>query len=187
MNTLQSDNRADRLYGIRKDGVYTISGIVHVIRNEAELPYVREGEIIVAPRIDPAWSDQLELAKAIIEDASASDSEAENIARQYDIPAVVAVVGAMELRSGDIVTLYGDGEIERIYDKRAPDSPLRVSVPAAVSARRDNRAATAENVIEFTSARPKPAESNTPEGGSEDGDKGQDLLSNESEVRNPKP
>ncbi len=184
MNTLQSDNRTNRLYGSRKDSVYTVSGIVHVIRNEAELPYVREGEIIVAPRIDPAWCEQLELAKAIIEDASALDSEAESIASHYDIPAVVAVVGAMELRSGDIVTLYGDGEIERIYDKRAPDSPLRVSVPAAVNARNGNGDVTAENVLDFASARSKSAETDIPaegpDGESEDDKKDQDSLSEES-------
>ena len=154
MNKLQGDSRPDRLYGTRTEGVYSISGIVHVIRNEAELPYVREGEIIVAKKIDPAWNDQLVLAKAVIEDAAATDSEAADIASRYDIPAVIAVSGAMELRSGDIVTLYGDGEIERVYEKRAPDSPMRVSVPAAVKARKENGDITAPNVIPFASAKP---------------------------------
>ena len=91
MNKLQGDSRPDRLYGTRTEGVYSISGIVHVIRNDAELPYVREGEIIVAKKIDPAWNDQLMLAKAVIEDAAATDSEAADIASRYDIPAVIAV------------------------------------------------------------------------------------------------
>lgn len=154
MNKLQSESRPDRLYGTRTDGVHSISGIVHVIRDETELPYVREGEILVAQRIDPEWKDQLILAKAIIEDASASGSEAGNIASHYDLPAVIAVDCAMELRSGDIVTLHGDGEIERICDNRAPDSPMRVSVPAAVSARSGHGVITAQNVVAFTSAKP---------------------------------
>jgi len=152
MNKLK-DTRPDRLYGTRTDGVYSVSGIVHVIRNEAELPYVREGEIIVAEKINPEWKDQLALAKAIIEDVSASDSEAASIAGRYEIPATIAVTGAMELRSGDIVTMYGDGEIERVYEKRAPDSPMRVSVPAAVEARKVNGFITATNVVPFSSAR----------------------------------
>jgi len=175
MNNLQSESRPDRLYGTRTDGVYSVSGIVHVIRDEAELSYVREGEIIVAQRIDPAWSDQLELAKAIIEDSGAPDSQAENIASHYEIPAVVAVDGAMELRSGDIVTLYGDGEIERIYEKRAPDSPLRVSVPAAVNARKLTGDFNAPNVVVLASAKSKSAGSNDSEVDSDD----QDLFSNQ--------
>jgi len=153
MNKLK-DTRPDRFYGTRTDGVYSVSGIVHVIRNEAELPYVREGEIIVAQKINPDWKDQLALAKAVIEDASAADSEAASIASRYDIPATIAVTGAMELRSGDIVTMFGDGEIERVYEKRAPDSPMRVSVPAAVEARTVNGIITAPNVVPFSSARP---------------------------------
>jgi len=118
MNKLQSESGSDRLYGTRTDGVFSVSGVVHVIRNEAELPYVREGEIIVAHRIDPAWKDQLALAKAIVEDSGASGS----------------------------------------YEKRAPDSPLRVSVPAAVSARKGHGIITGQNVVPFSSAKPKPAE-----------------------------
>ncbi len=155
MNNLQSESRPDRLYGTRTDGVYSISGIVHVIRNEAELPYVREGEILVAQRIDPAWKEQLTLAKAIIEDASASNSEAENIASHYDLPAAIAVTNAMELRSGDIVILHGDGEIERVSDKRAPDSPMRVSVPAAVNARTGHGVITSQNVVALNSVTPE--------------------------------
>lgn len=153
MNKIKDSDRVDKLYGTRTDGVYTVSGIVHVIRNEAELPYVREGEIVVAVRISDEWRDQLSLAKAIIEDASAKDSVAAQLARHYDIPAVVDVSGAMDLRSGDIVALYGDGEIERVYEKRAPDSPMRVSVPAAVAARKAHGIITAGNVVAFSSAK----------------------------------
>lgn len=161
---MKNTTRAEKLYGTRTDGVQTVSGIVHMIRNEAELPYVREGEIIVALRICESWGDQLKLAKAVVEDASAEQSVAQQLAAQYDLPAVVGVTGAMDLRSGDIVTVYGDGEIERIFEKRAPDSPMRVSVPAAVAARKDHGIITAPNVVSFSSAKSKvDAKSNRPE------------------------
>ena len=163
MNKLQSESCLEFLYGTRVDGVYSISGIVHVIRDETELPYVREGEIIVARRIDPEWKEQLVLAKALIEDSSASDSQVESIASRYELPAIIAVAGAMELRSGDIVIMHGDGTIETIHDKRAPDSPLRVSVPAAVSARKSHGVITAENVVAFSSAKPQSAENDDSE------------------------
>ncbi len=171
MNTNKKSGRPERLYGTRADTTYTVSGIVHMIRNDAELPYVREGEIIVAERISAEWRDQLTLAKAIIESDSATDSVAALLGRHYDIPAIVSVSGAMELRSGDIVTVYGDGEIERIYEKRASDSPMRVSVPAAVAARTVHGIITAENVVSFSSARRR-LESN-------DEDDGQSPVSTE--------
>ncbi len=166
MNKIKDTNRVVKLYGTRAEGVHAVSGIVHVIRNEAELPYVREGEILVAERICDSWRDQLVLAKAIIEDASAVDSIAQQLAAEYDVPAVVGVSGAMELRSGDIVTLYGDGEIERVYEKRAPDSPMRVSVPAAVAARKGHGIITAPNVVPFSSAK---SNASTKAGGDVDG------------------
>ena len=44
--------RMDILYGHRIDGVFSVTGTVHVIRDEAELPFFREGEILVAQTID---------------------------------------------------------------------------------------------------------------------------------------
>jgi len=148
----QSYNDQDHppLYGDRLGGVFEISGIVHVIRQESELAYFREGEILVAERIDPSWSEQLKLAKAIIEDADADNSQVSKIVEQYDLPAIIAVEGAVEtLRLGNIVTLRGDGEIEMLREKRAEDSPMRVSVPTAVEAR-DIEDTSSPNVVLFT-------------------------------------
>ena len=149
MNKNIDTGRVERLSGMRTGGVFLVSGTVHMIRNEAELPYVREGEIVVAVRISAEWRDQLLLAKAVIEDASATDSVAEQLARQYDIPSVTGVTDAMQLRTGDVVTIDGDGNIERVFEKRAPDSPMRVSVPTAVEARNSHGIITAENIVPF--------------------------------------
>jgi len=155
MNNLKANpERSDTIYGTRFNGIYSITGIVHVIRNIEELEYFREGEILVAERIDPSWVDQLTLAKALIEDATTSESAAVDIAAQYDIPATINVPDALlNLRSGDIVTMYSDGEIERVNEKRAPDSPMRVSVPAAVKARDFDGNITATNVVAFANAK----------------------------------
>jgi len=138
------------LFGKRLGGVFEISGIVHVIRQESELAYFREGEILVAQRIDPNWSEQLKIAKAVIEDASADDSQAGSIIERFNLPGIIGVEGAVEtLRLGNIVTLRGDGEIEMLSEKRASDSPMRVSVPDAVEAR-DIEDTSAPNVVLFT-------------------------------------
>ena len=154
-NAKTNPDRPLTLYGTRFNGVFSVSGVVHVIRSESELPYFREGEILVAEKIDPSWTAQLSQAKAIIEDAATTDSIAPDLADRYDIAATVNVPDAMlNLRSGDIVTIYSSGEIERIAEQRAPDSPMRVSVPAAVEARSVNGIITAPNVVAFRKKAP---------------------------------
>ncbi len=163
MNKLRNTpDRPDRLYGKRLNGVFAVSGIVHVIRDESELPFVREGEILVAEAMDPAWVQQLSLAKGIIQVSSGSANALDVITGQYDIPAISDVSDAMaSLRSGDIVTMHGDGDIELLSENRAPDSPMRVSVPDAVEARRHNGIITATNVVAFSSALPDKDESDS--------------------------
>ncbi len=151
MNKLKNESsRPDYLYGTRLNGVFAISGLVHVIRDESELPYFREGEILVANCIDSSWVKQLSLAKALIEDATAVQSHVKTIANHFNIPAVAGVEDAVaSLRSGDIITIYSDGQIELRTELRAPDSPMRVSVPDAVEARNHNGIITVPNVVSF--------------------------------------
>jgi len=138
------------LFGKRIGSIFEVSGVVHVIRQESELAYFREGEILVAQTIDPSWVAQLKIAKAIIEDANAKDSSAAAIAERFNLPAVVDVKGAVEsLRLGNIVTLRSDGEIDMLTEKRASDSPMRVSVPDAVEAR-NIEDTSSPNVVLFT-------------------------------------
>ncbi len=135
----ESNNNIDRkeeLSGTRIAGQEAVSGVVHVIRDEAEVDKFREGEILVARMTDPSWYPLFPLAKGIITEVGGWLSHAAIIAREYDLPAVVGVDDATRhLRSGDIVRINTDGTIVRLSDKRAPDSPMRVSVPAAVAAR----------------------------------------------------
>lgn len=122
--------------GTRVAGKTSVSGVVHVIRNEAEIDKFREGEILVARMTDPSWYPLFPLAKGIITEIGGWLSHAAIVAREYDLPATVGVPNAtQDLRSGDIVKMHKDGTIERLSNLRAPDSPMRVSVPAAVTAR----------------------------------------------------
>ena len=135
----ESDKNIDRtaqLSGTRIAGQEVVSGVVHVIRDEGELDKFREGEILVARMTEPSWYPLFPLAKGIITEVGGWLSHAAIIAREYDLPAVVGVADATaQLRSGDIVQINTDGTIERLEERRAPDSPMRVSVPAAVAAR----------------------------------------------------
>ncbi len=146
-------DRKDVLSGTRIAGQEVVSGVVHVIRDEGELDKFREGEILVARMTEPSWYPLFPLAKGIITEVGGWLSHAAIIAREYDLPAVVGVEDATaQLRSGDIVQINTDGTIERLSERRAPDSPMRVSVPAAVAAR-----GLAERIITDPGVVPMPA------------------------------
>jgi rhodanese-related sulfurtransferase/phosphohistidine swiveling domain-containing protein len=135
--------RSDALSGNRIAGQGAVSGVVHVIRDESEVERFREGEILVARMTDPSWYPLFPIAKGIITEVGGWLSHAAIVAREYDLPAIVGVDDATrQLRSGDIITMHTDGTIERLEERREPDSPMRVSVPAAVAARN-----LAQNII----------------------------------------
>ncbi|OED43055.1 hypothetical protein AB833_04520 [Chromatiales bacterium (ex Bugula neritina AB1)] len=122
--------------GVVAAGTAPVSGVIHVIRNEEEVQRFREGEILVASATSPAWLEIFPLAKAIIAEEDGWMSHAAVVARAYDIVGLINVPGATEhLRSGDIIQIDANGLIERLSNRREPDSPMRVSVPAAVRAR----------------------------------------------------
>ena len=128
--------RPDSVSGTRVAGTGEVSGVVHVIRDESEIDRFREGEILVAKMTDPSWYPLFPLAKGIITEVGGWLSHAAIVAREYDLPATVGVENVTQnLRSGDIVKMHADGTIERLTNRREPDSPMRVSVPAAVEAR----------------------------------------------------
>lgn len=135
-NKQSAVDRPDSVSGTRVAGTESVSGVVHVIRDESEVDRFREGEILVARMTDPSWYPLFPLAKGIITEVGGWLSHAAIVAREYDLPATVGVENATQhLRSGDIVKMHTDGTIERLSNRREPDSPMRVSVPAAVEAR----------------------------------------------------
>lgn len=146
-------DRPDTVSGISVSGDKAVSGVVHVIRDESELVRFREGEILVAAMTDPSWRDLYPLAKGIITEAGGWLSHAAIVSREYDLPATVGVEDAtVHLRSGDIVKMHIDGTIQRLSNRRAPDSPMRVSVPAAVEIRDQARKTTDPKVTALPKA-----------------------------------
>ena len=122
--------------GSRCSGKEAVSGVVHVIREEKELERFREGEILVAVEVPDEWSHLFALAKAIITQTDVIPAQILAAAETYSLPVTTGVQKVTSyLRSGDIVMMDIDGTIQRLEERRAPDSKMRVSVPAAVHAR----------------------------------------------------
>jgi len=96
----------DELRGIGVSrGVY--EGWVSVVRSLEETPRFRDGNVLVVPFSDIAWSPLFSRAGAIIAEAGGILSHSAIVARELGIPAVVSVPGACELSDGARVRVDG--------------------------------------------------------------------------------
>lgn len=78
------------------------------------------GEVLVAPSTDPAWTPLFLRAAALVTEVGGYLSHGAIVAREYGVPAVVNVPGAMSaLQDGEQVTVDGDGG--QIYREAGPN------------------------------------------------------------------
>lgn len=92
----------------------TVEGKVCVITSPAEFYKLKKGDILVCHYTDPEWTPLFAIAGGVIADTGGVLSHAAIVAREYQIPAVLATGKATEiLKDGDRVLLDGThGEIE---------------------------------------------------------------------------
>ena len=102
-----------RLTGLPVSGG-TYTGPVRVLLGEADFDKLRPGDVLVCPITSPAWSVLFPNAGALIADAGGLMSHSAIIAREFQIPAVVATGnGTILLRDGQRVTVDGSaGSVE---------------------------------------------------------------------------
>jgi pyruvate,water dikinase len=95
-------------------------GRARVIRTVAELPEVRQGEILVCPITAPAWGPVFSTIQAAVSDIGGVMSHAAIVSREYGMPAVVGTGnGTSVIRTGDLIRVDGDtGEVTIL--ERAP-------------------------------------------------------------------
>lgn len=83
-------------------------GVVHVVRDPAELGTVRQGEVLVAASVDPGWTPVFGKLAALVTECGGQLSHPAVVAREYGLPAVLGVPGAsFHLRTGDRVLVDG--------------------------------------------------------------------------------
>ena len=91
-------------------GYYT--GQVKNVRGISDFPKVVKGDVIVVPYSDVGWTPLFARAGAVIAESGGILSHSSIIAREYNIPAVVSVAGALQLNDNTRVTVDGyKGEI----------------------------------------------------------------------------
>ncbi|MCX9010604.1 MAG: PEP-utilizing enzyme [Candidatus Methanoperedens sp.] len=91
------------------------SGSARLIRHPRENSRLQAGDVLVAPSTDPGWTPMFLRAKAVVMEVGGYLSHGAIVAREYGIPAVVNVPGAMKaLKDGEQLTVDGDeGKVYR--------------------------------------------------------------------------
>lgn len=89
-------------------GSGTATGIARVIRDAAGFARLGQGEILVCPYTNPAWTPLFRRAAAVVVDTGSAASHAAIVAREYGIPAVMGTgTGTAVITDGEKVTVDG--------------------------------------------------------------------------------
>jgi pyruvate,water dikinase len=84
-------------------------GIARIVRDESQFDRLRPGEILICPHSNPSWTPLFLTAAAVVSETGGAASHAAIVAREYGLPAVLAVTGATELIvDGQLVEVDGD-------------------------------------------------------------------------------
>jgi pyruvate,water dikinase len=88
------------------------TGKVKIVRAIGEFHKLSHGDVLVIPYSDVSWTPLFAKAGAVIAESGGILSHSSIIAREYSIPAVVSVPGALGLQDETWVTIDGfKGEI----------------------------------------------------------------------------
>ena len=82
-------------------------GAVKVVRGIEDFAKVETGSVLVIPYSDVGWTPLFTKAGAIIAESGGILSHSSIIAREYNIPAVVSVSGACQLKDNTVVSVDG--------------------------------------------------------------------------------
>lgn len=90
-------------------------GKARVVLRASDLARVRSGEVLVARSADPGWTAVFDRLSGLVAESGGQLSHASVVAREFQLPAVVAVPRATDLvRTGDELEVDGRNGIVRI-------------------------------------------------------------------------
>lgn len=127
---IYDDNPPEPLSGIEcmdeLEGVATSRGIyvgpVKVVKSINDYEKIGEGDVIVIPYSDVSWTPLFSKARAVISESGGILSHCSIVAREYKIPAIVSVNGALDLKDNTIVAVDGNtGKISIIRKEQMED------------------------------------------------------------------
>ncbi|MFD0474321.1 PEP/pyruvate-binding domain-containing protein [Nonomuraea thailandensis] len=86
----------------------TATGPARIVRGPGDFTRVRQGDILVCPFTDPAWTPLLRIAAGVVTETGGVLSHAAIVAREQAIPAVLGIPDATRtLHDGTLITVDG--------------------------------------------------------------------------------
>jgi phosphohistidine swiveling domain-containing protein len=115
---------SDVIRGTRVSGSRVVQARARVIsETDAELGTgmedFRDGDIIVAPMINPVWLPYFSRAGGFVSEVGGWLSHPAILAREYDVAMIVGTEGIGRIADGDRIQLNLDGRIERMEEMAA--------------------------------------------------------------------
>lgn len=119
--------RVDFEYRVTQDDRYTLKGVAasagtgsgaaRLITTEAEFPKMRRGDVLVCRQSTVSWVPLFTMASAIVTELGGSLTHAAVVAREFGVPCVVAVGGALStLTDGEPLEVDGSaGTVRRLF------------------------------------------------------------------------
>jgi pyruvate, water dikinase len=106
----------------RAVGSAAAGGLVHVIRDIADLSSFKPGEVLVSDTTTPDWEPVMKTASAIVTNRGGRTCHAAIVARELGIPAVVGTSTATgDLETGQSVTVScAEGDVGFVYRGEVP-------------------------------------------------------------------
>jgi pyruvate, water dikinase len=109
------DGNANKLYGVAASPG-EVTGTARVVRSVDELSQLQEGEILVCPMTEPAWSLVFATITAAVSDIGGIMSHSAIISREYGLPAVVGTGnGTTRIKTGDTISVDGTSGVVTIH------------------------------------------------------------------------
>jgi len=101
------DQTGDQLKGIGASGGQATARAC-VLRDPQDFGQMRPGDVIVAVTTTPAWTPLFAMASAVVADIGGPLSHSSIVAREYGIPAVMAIgVATRRIHTGQMITVDG--------------------------------------------------------------------------------
>ncbi|MEJ2281216.1 MAG: PEP/pyruvate-binding domain-containing protein [Candidatus Bathyarchaeota archaeon] len=88
-------------------------GPARLVHGPSDFKKIKVGDVLVIPFSDVSWTPLFSKASAVISESGGILSHCSIVAREYGIPAVVSVTGAMQIVDGTIIAVDGyNGKVQ---------------------------------------------------------------------------
>jgi rifampicin phosphotransferase len=105
---VEDEKEATVLEGIAVSGG-RVRGVARIVLDPREAARLHAGEILVTQATDPGWTPVFPLVSGLVLEIGGQLSHGAIVAREYGIPAVLNVQGALRrIRDGQVITVDGD-------------------------------------------------------------------------------